>query len=284
MIITISNDNATEFRKIFLDLATKGKRIAPRNLPVLELENYNYILSPYNRFCNFERRNLHIQYIKEEFKWYLKGDRFDASICEHAKIWLDTVNSDGSFNSNYGQYVFGTTNQFDRAFEALKNDKDSRRASIMILSKDHLLSDTKDIPCTYAINFRIRENKLNMTVRMRSQDAIYGMGNDVACFSFMQEMMYNSLKEFYPELEYGKYYHSADSFHVYERHFKMLEDITNIPIIRKQEELKYDDIYVEVNCPVMNGPEEVKFLRKHDFTNIQDEFQFTKWLCNGKNL
>lgn len=266
------------FRKIFTDLALLGEKIAPRNLPVLELENYNYVMPPYVRFCNFERRKLHVAYIKEEFKWYLKGDRFDSSIIQHAKIWADTINPDGSINSNYGQYIFGKANQFDKALDSLKKDKDSRRASIMILNKENILSDDKDLCCTYCINFRIRKNYLNMTVRMRSQDAILGMGNDVANFSFIHEMMYNALKEFYPDIRYGIYYHSADSFHIYERHFKMLEEITGMPIVRKESEIVMNDKYIIEECPAINGPNEVKFLRKLDFIDIPEEFKFSKWL------
>jgi len=169
-------------------------------------------------------------------------------------------------NSNYGQYIFGDCKQFDNVIDTLKEDKDSRRASIVILSKEHLLSVTNDVPCTYSINFRIRKNKLNMTVRMRSQDAIYGIGNDAPTFSFIHEMMWNALKEFYLELEYGMYHHSADSFHVYERHFKMLDKIV------------LNDKYEDVECPEISGPEEVKFIRSMNFTKIPKKFKFSLWL------
>lgn len=252
------------FRQIYKDVQ-RGNDVAPRGLKILELENYGYTLHPWERFVNFKSRKLNLKYIKTEFLWYLKGDKFDVSIADHAKIWKGTINEDGSINSNYGQYVFGTQQQFNTVVDTLKEDKDSRRASMMILSKEHLTSD-RDVPCTYALNFRIRKNKLKMTVRMRSQDAIFGMGNDAACFSFIHEMMLNALKEFYPELEYGDYFHSSDSFHVYERHFEMLKKLAD------------DDLYLPVYCPPISGPDEVKFLRALAFDNIPDEYLFTRWL------
>jgi len=271
------------FGKIFNDLAIIGSEAKPRNFKVKEIENYSYEFPPYVRFCSFERRKLHVAYTKEEFKWYLKGDRFDNSICKHAPIWLETVNSDGSFNSNYGQYIFGKVNQFEKILNTLINDKDSRRATIMILNQEHILSDDNDLPCTLSISFRIRHDFLNMTVRMRSQDAILGMGNDVVNFSFMHELLFNLLKEHYPNIKYGTYFHSADSFHIYEKHFKMLEDITGIPIIRNVNEIKVNKNFLDIVCPEINGPDEAKFLLKHDFANIPVEFKFSRWLCNKEN-
>ena len=267
----------SKFAKIYEDLYYKGEQVRPRGQLVREIENYSYTLGPYERFANFRSRKLNLKYIKREFMWYLKGDRFDTSICEHAKIWKDIVNKDGSINSNYGQYIFAGTGVFDNQFEQvihfLRADKDSRRASMMILSKEHIMSDTNDVPCTYALNFRIRNNRLNMSVLMRSQDAVFGLGNDAPCFSFIQEMVYVMLKETYPDLECGNYFHHADSFHVYERHFELLQKIVD------------GDPYEPINCPRILNPEEVFFLRYpekfgrgRDYQPVPAEFKFTKWL------
>jgi thymidylate synthase len=235
-------------------------------------------LPPYVRFANFKARKLKLEYIKREFRWYLKGDRYDTSITEHASMWKGLVNADGGINSNYGQYI---NKQFDKVIETLKADKDSRRAGIMILSSEHLLSDTKDVPCTYAMNFRIRDNKLNMTVHMRSQDAIFGMGNDAPAFSFVQEMVYVTLRDTYPELVMGNYHHFADSLHIYERHFEMVEEILEHPI-------EFDSI----DCPRISSSAEVEYLRSNQIENdldmtdinpIPDEFNFVKWLVSKEN-
>ena len=256
------------FLKIFKDIDKRGRIIPSRTSTIKEIENCNYELPPYVRFCNFKSRNLNIDYLKKEFLWYLKGDRFDASITEHAKLWREIMNKDGSFNSNYGQYVFGEQKQFDQIIKLLRERKNSKRASILLLTKDHVSSDTNDVPCTYALNFRIRNNKLNMTVHMRSQDAIYGLGNDIPTFSFIHEMMYNALREFYPDIEYGRYHHFVDSLHVYEKHWPMLEKILD------------DDEFEEIECPKISGPNEVKFLRELKFDDVPEYFKFTRWLLN----
>jgi len=255
------------FLKIFNDLITRGNFVSPRGQMIREVENYSYILPPHVRFCNFKSRRLNLDYIKKEFLWYLKGDKYDASITEHAVMWKSIMNEDGSFNSNYGQYFFGKQNQFDVVLKTLKEDKDSRRASMLLLTKEHVNSKTNDVPCTYALNFRIRNNKFNMSVHMRSQDAIFGMGNDAPAFSFIHEMMYNALLEFYPRLEHGNYHHIADSFHVYEKHFEMVIAFPS-------------DEFIEIECPKISGFKEVKFLRKMKFDKIPEEFKFTRWLMS----
>ena len=253
------------FRRIFRELL-KGEFVKPRGQLIIELENYSYVLPPYVRFMNFKSRGFKLDYVKREMLWYIKGDRFDLSICKHAKMWDQIKNVDGSINSNYGQYIFGAINQFDQVVQTLKDDIDSRRASMTILDSGHLTTVTKDVPCTYALNFRIRQNRLNMSVHMRSQDAIFGMGNDVPAFSIIHEMLLNALRRYYPTLEYGTYHHIADSLHVYERHFEMLE------------KLAAKDSYKMVLCPRISGPDEVDFLRRLDYTNIPDEYAFTKWV------
>jgi thymidylate synthase len=258
------------FRKIYKDVYEKGIEVYPRGTKCVEICNYNYTLPPYVRFANFKSRKLSLSYIKKEFMWYLRGDKYDTSICEHASLWKSLINRDGSINSNYGQYIFGTMNQFDNCVDILAVDKDTRRASMMILGAHHLLTKTKDYPCTYCINFRIRNNKLDMTVRMRSQDAIYGMGNDAPTFSFIHEMMYVLLKDrylFYNDLEYGNYYHSCDSFHVYDKHYEMLNTIAN-----------KNDEYTVVDCPKISCAAEVEMLRSCDYSNVPENFKFIKWL------
>lgn len=259
------------FRDIFYDLYMEGKLVSPRGQLVKEIENFAFELPPYVRFQNFEARKMNLNYTKDEFLWYLRGNRFDLTICEKATIWKSIINKDGSLNSNYGQYIFGPTGQFDRVVDFLSHDKDSRRASIMILSSEHIRSETNDLPCTYSMNFRIRENKLNMSVGMRSQDACFGMGSDIPTFSFVHEMLFNALKDFYPDIEYGNYFHHVDSFHVYERHFKMLKEIA------------YEESpYTLIQCPKISGPDEVKFIRELNFDDVPNNFEFSRWLIKRK--
>lgn len=277
------------FRSIYHDIADLGTISYPRGLKIIELENYSFTLPPYVRFTNFTSRKLNLDYIKQELMWYLRGDLYDLSIANHASIWKGLISEEGTLNSNYGYQIFSKSHQQDKniveisshgdkknsgidwVVEELARDKDSRRASITILNNDHLNSTTKDVPCTYSLNFRIRNNKLNMSVKMRSQDAIYGMSNDIPFFSIVHEMTLKYVQEVYSEVEYGLYNHSVDSLHVYERHFEMLDRLTN------------NDDYTELEIPKISSASEVNYLRKMVFfANENDqpneEYHFSKWL------
>lgn len=243
----------SHFYEILKDVADNGKTVVSRGLETKELTGYTYNLPPRVRFMCFDDRKLKMDYVKQEFLWYLLGEPRDHSICKAASMWEGLVNEDKTINSNYGFYIFnprggfGGKSNFDRVAATLQSDPFSRRATMMILNTDHLNSITKDYPCTVYINFLIRENKLNMFVRMRSQDAIYGMGNDAPFFSFVHELMLWKLKDKEPslfeDLQLGTYQHSADSFHVYYRHYEMLDKILANPVASIDE---HD------NCPEMS--------------------------------
>ena len=67
-----------------------------------------------------------------------------------------------------------------------------------------------DTPCTYAVQFTIVHNRLDMCVTMRSNDLWYGFCNDQYQFSKLQEMVSKRLK-----IETGVYYHFAHNMHLY---------------------------------------------------------------------
>lgn len=234
------------FLKIYNDLFAYGKPCAPRGEEIKELENYQATFAPYERLSSFRARNLNLGYCKQEFLWYLRGDRYDTSIEEHAKMWQKLRDVDGGFNSNYGQYLFKTDeprrggSQLEWVVDELTRDPHSRRACMVLLSPSHLRENNVDVVCTYAISFRVRDFKLNMSVSMRSNDAIFGLTNDVFCFSMIHEMVFELLRYDWintPEdnvlhylgrtLELGTYTHKVDSLHVYQRHYDMLRALVS---------------------------------------------------------
>ncbi len=252
---------------MFSDLLNNGRVTSPRGQKVLEIENYQMDLSKADRFSNFTARKMNLQYIKEEFKWYLRADPFDASICEHASMWKKIQQPDGRFHSNYGQYWFGSQQGARWVLETLRDDSDSRQAIIPMLNKDHLYKGNTDIVCTESISFRIRDGKLNMSVNMRSNDAIFGITNDVPAFSFLHEMIAVVLN-----IPVGNYCHKADSLHVYERHFKMLENIVKDGL----------NEYKHIDVPDMTYPEIFFMLNPSmditHFKGYDNSIPFLNWL------
>lgn len=247
-----------KYRQIYIDLWHNGRDRAPRGLPTKELENYHVTFWPEHQFINYSSRKLNVDYIKTELKWYLNGVREDLSICDHAKIWQGCV-TEGKLYSNYGFYLFKNHGLLLAANELTK-DPDSRRAVVSIFNSDeHIFEGNKDVPCTVSLGFRIRDGKLNMTVHMRSQDAVFGLGNDLPFFNFVWEVL-----AVYLGVPQGNYHHFVESFHVYERHYEMVKNIV------------YEDKFESITRPRVTLPESATLIVGIKPTDAADAF--TEWL------
>ena len=283
-----------DFRTCLANLFEHGLEAQPRGTTTRELINYNITLAdPRNRVITFPERKTSTKYLLGEFIWYLNGSADPKGILPYAKFWDGIRNSGdnglyaaGTINSNYGTRLFGhsdlpafTTeastrskpepiNQWQATIAALTADKDSRQAvmSIHVPSDRHV--GNKDVPCTFTLQWFIRENKLHLIVNMRSNDIILGFTNDVFQFTMLQEAMMLELRKVYPELQLGHYYHNAGSMHIYSRHFSMAEeivknekaiDISMIPMDRFDDQILTGLVGVEAAWQAAGAPEDFKF-------------------------
>lgn len=204
-----------------------AKEHSPRGKKTKELINLGIsILRPEKCIITNPGRNLSEDYLRDELKWYLSGDRSVEFIGQRASLWQKIANEDGLVNSNYGHIVFNQEmsnfdgNQYDWVISSLKKDPDSRQAIINFNQPFHKYKDNKDFVCTINTQYLQRDNKIIGITNMRSNDLIYGFSYDLPFFSWLQERVANDLGK-----EVGTLYHNAASMHVYEKHFKMLKKI-----------------------------------------------------------
>ena len=207
----IQFNNAQEaFENLYIKINQKG--LKQEN--TLALYNVGfYINNPLDNLINSNFRNWKNSYAEIEWLWYLSKNRSVSELKKHAKIWDTMHNGDDIVNSNYG-YQWNRNNQVDFVINELIKNKNSRRAVLTIYDgKEHNLH-SYDTPCTLNIVFNILDNKLNMSVLMRSNDLWFGFCNDQYCFSKLQEIIAKKLN-----LKIGWYYHFSNNLHLYERHF-----------------------------------------------------------------
>ena len=217
----------TMFEKTMIE----GDSPSPRGLGIKEIRDMKFTIDAMYPFMNFKHRKLNIPYFKKEMLWKLGGDPYDDSIKIHAKMWEQVQNSDGSFNSNYGQYWFGEQMGLLKAFNELVQDQYSRRAVIPMLSAKHIGPHVKDTVCTESVGFHIRDGYLYMSVHMRSSDQIFGLGTDLPTFAFLQRLMHGMLLSVYNDLLLGTMTVVAMSSHIYERHYEMVSRILHDPAV-----------------------------------------------------
>jgi len=229
------------FSKTFINIINHinndGEESQPRDLKVKEAILTNFMIDPRQPIANFPQRKFNWKYLAGELAWYLKQDRDVNYIGAFSNFWSHITNPNSNeINSNYGSLVFNKK-QFGWVIDSLVADKNSRQAIMFFNNPEFQFKGNKDFVCTMYANFFIRNNMLNMKVQMRSNDIFYGLTFDAPFFAFLQQSVYLKLKETYPELELGMYYHYADNLHFYERHFELAEEIKEVKINNEEESL-----------------------------------------------
>jgi thymidylate synthase len=177
------------------------------------------IQQPIDNSINAPWRNWNKEYAEAEWQWYLSGSPKVSTLGSiYGKIptiWQQMADDKGEVRSNYG-WQWQRNNQIDKIVELLKEQPNTRKASISIYDAKEFDTYGSDTPCTYAVNFTMLHNKLNMSVVMRSNDLWFGFCNDQYCFSMLQKMIAETLS-----VDIGMYYHFAQNFHIYN---KQIED------------------------------------------------------------
>ena len=171
------------------------------------------ITKPMDNHISCKQRNWKQDYAEAEWQWYLSGDRnikkLDELYGKVPKIWERMADVNGNVNSNYG-WQWQRNRQLKEAIYLLKRNPRTRQACISIFDGKEYDRYTHDTPCTYAVQFTIIGQSLNMCVTMRSNDLWYGFCNDQYCFSKLQLLVADELG-----LLVGEYFHFAHNLHLY---------------------------------------------------------------------
>jgi len=172
-----------------------------------------YMEDPLDNHIKNKERGWKHEYAEAEWQWYLSGNRNISKLGDiYGKvppIWERMADKDGNVNSNYG-WQWLRNNQYDYVVDKLKKQIDTRHAAISIYDAKENKDYDNDTPCTYAVQFTIIDNKLCMSVYMRSNDLWYGFCNDKYCFSMLQKKVSDDINK-----EIGWYYHHAHNMHIY---------------------------------------------------------------------
>jgi thymidylate synthase len=208
-------------------IMNRGRGVSPRGLDSLEIEAVTFTLSnPRNRCITNPARRWSLPLAIGEFCWHTSASRSAEFLAYYAPRWREF--SDDRRNiagSCYGSRIFGMgpsgTSQWQRLKQLLIADPDTRRGVLTLRGgSDDLNPDSLDVPCASTLQFLLREEKLDLIVCMRSNDAIWGMPYDVFVFTMLQELLAAELGT-----SIGRYHHMVGSLHLYRRHESLAKRI-----------------------------------------------------------
>lgn len=191
---------------------------SPRGMKVKEILSGSYTV-PMPAFLSLTDRKINKAFMFAEAAWIISGSNRLSDLTKYMKMYAN-FSDDGTFlRGAYGPKV---VDQLPYIVDTLINDNDSRQAVMTIWRERPGIS--KDIPCTVAMQFLIRNNKLYSVVTMRSHDAILGFTYDVFSFSMVAYSVLLLLRDRGVLCELGDLTVNAGSLHVYETHYDKIGD------------------------------------------------------------
>lgn len=236
-----------EFNEIYENLCY-DLMFAPKSGNTRELNNVTFTV--HNLDSVFSTvRNPSLKYLCAELIWYMAGSNDVHFIGQYASLWNKITDDGKTSNSAYG-YLIKEKHGFDQLYkvvELLREDPTSRRAVININVPNANVIETKDEPCTIALQFLVRNNALNCTAMMRSNDVWTGLPYDIIFFTILQKIIADKLG-----VGYGTYTHFATSMHVYLNKIESLEKMLQKSMIydyridHKKLEMSAEDLYKAV--------------------------------------
>jgi len=256
------------FVEELVDLKFNGEEVKSRGFTQKEKLFCSFIIKdPTDLKIKVPARKFNEDYAVLEWLWYLTSNCEVSNIGKFADIWNKIADEDNLVESNYGSYIKPAW--YDLVNELL-NDRDTRRATCVINQPHHRWKNPNDYPCTHYIHFFIRGDALHLGVYMRSNDAVFGFCNDVFTFALFQQLMLNELNSRGANLKLGNYYHSAGSFHVYDRHYEMLEKISK-NYFKKARKEGYPTFEKMTLNPDLTWPKMEKFISFFEENLDKDE-------------
>lgn len=200
------------------------------------LHTFIHVEDPTQRWVTQRIPPISIGFALAELIWILSGSN-DAQIINY---WNPALPKFSGYNSMYhGAYGYRIRHNFgfdqlERAYLTLKNNPESRQTVILIWDPTIDYPDelgkpvNADIPCNICSLIKVRDNKLEWTQIMRSNDIYLGLPYNFIQFTSLQEILAGWLK-----IDMGSYCHYSDSLHLYHKHLPNIKVSKEIDIKNK---------------------------------------------------
>ncbi|WP_247542437.1 thymidylate synthase [Bradyrhizobium sp. 146] len=191
-----------------------------------EIINFSMeVESPRDRLILNPQRPMNIVTSVARFVWMMSGNnRLEDIAFYEPKVSKFTDDNLTVPGSDYGMRMFQPRpglDQISGILQELRKRKQSRRATVAVFHpEDAVRQGSADIPCTFGLNFLIRDGQLYSTTIMRSNNAVQLLPFNLFEFSMLAEVIAVEAG-----VELGPMTHLALSMHVYENDIASVDSI-----------------------------------------------------------
>jgi thymidylate synthase len=166
------------WRAALRDVISDGQHVSPRGRGTTELLVNSITIDLSRALVVSPARKLNYKFMCAEALWILAGDRALAPLTRFVKRMADFSDDGVTLAGAYGPRLVP---QLPYVIEALGRDRDTRQAVASIWTPSPAPSN--DLPCTVAVAFSVRHERLYQHVTMRSSDLWLGLPYDMFSFS-----------------------------------------------------------------------------------------------------
>ena len=202
------NANQT-YLELLTDLISGPQfQVSPRKQQTREIVCHRTTIDMASCIMTIRDRDLDYRFMAAEARWILAGE----NKLDHPVLMNNLVKYSDDGTKMYGAYGPSFVEQVEYVMAALRSDLDTRQATMTLWTRNPVAS--KDIPCTVALQWLIRDEYLHCNVFMRSSDAWLGWPYDVFNFTMMSIRVLFGLPQ---GIQLGQLNLIAGSQHLYVR-------------------------------------------------------------------
>lgn len=206
-----------------------GKTIGPRGRETIEVLDNCFSFDMSDPVVRAPHRKLNTKFMCAEAEWITRGSNKVEDLTKYNSRMAE-FSDDGVILS--GAYGLPYMEQFDAVVNAIIGDVHTRQAAMTIWRPNP--KSSKDIPCTVAMVFNVRNGHFDTHVFMRSSDAWLGLPYDVFSFAMMSMKILCEINlrfklqlgESFENILPGSMHLKLVSSHLYAEHIPLANEVT----------------------------------------------------------
>jgi thymidylate synthase len=206
----------------------EGRETSPRGQLTKELPSKTLVFDMNYPVITHPTRALGYKFMAAEAWWILSGRDDVEAIAPYSKQ-ISQFSDDG--HKFFGAYGPPIIDQLDYVVNAIMRDPDTRQSVLTTWRPNP--PKTKDVPCTVAFSWLLRDGVLECHVFMRSSDNWLGIPYDAFNFSMLTAEIVRQLNQspllWSQPIGLGNCHLTAASSHLYERNFDAVREVLATP-------------------------------------------------------